>query len=129
MQQKTNAQAIATYIVAIENCKKIGNTEWYDRWSERLKAIMDTAPSGGGIDNGTQLDSTSGAGKLIFLAPFHHMNDAGMYDGWTDHRVVVRPAFDGIDVTVTGRNRNQIKDYLGDVFHEWLTAPAPAETA
>jgi hypothetical protein len=49
------------------------------------------------------------------------MNDAGYYDGWTDHIVIVSPSFDGIDIKISGRNRNDIKDYLHDVFHAALT--------
>jgi len=38
--------------------------------------------------------------------------------------VIVTPAFDGIDVRITGRNRNNIKDYLGEMFHFILTRQA-----
>jgi len=50
------------------------------------------------------------------------MNDGGMYDGWTEHTVSITPAFAGINVSVSGRNRNDIKDYLGDTFQCALTA-------
>jgi hypothetical protein len=50
------------------------------------------------------------------------MTEGGMYDGWTEHTVVVTPSLAfGINIRITGRNRNDIKDYLHDVFHEALT--------
>ena len=50
------------------------------------------------------------------------MNEYGAYVGWTEHDVIVTPAFDGFNLRVTGRDRNQIKEYIGDVFHTWLSA-------
>jgi hypothetical protein len=49
------------------------------------------------------------------------MNPDGFYDGWRDYMVTARPAFDGVTVTVTGKDYNGTKDYLGDLFHEILT--------
>jgi hypothetical protein len=50
------------------------------------------------------------------------MDDVGYYDGWTEHTLTVRPSLAfGIDLKFSGRNRNQIKDYLHEVFHEALT--------
>lgn len=58
--------------------------------------------------------------RLVIHVPFHCMDANGCYDGWRDYRVVVRPAFDGITVTVTGRDYNDLKSYLGELFHEAL---------
>ena len=79
-------------------------------------------PSGSGIDSGTKLDfDRSKPNRLVFTAPYHHMNDDGMYDGWTDHDIIVTPDLGfGFDLRITGRDRNQIKDYLGDTFAEAL---------
>jgi hypothetical protein len=80
-------------------------------------------PSGSGWDNGTKLDyNMSNANRLVFHGSFHHMNDNGFYDGWTDHQVIVTASLtSGIDVRVTGRNRNDIKDYLAEMFQHMLT--------
>jgi hypothetical protein len=48
------------------------------------------------------------------------MNGDGYYDGWTDHTVIVTPTFSGIDITVTGRDKNDIKNYIGEVFYDCL---------
>lgn len=115
--------ALASAIRARENCAESGNTIWHDRWEERIQSIMhDTAPSGSGIDNGTELDfGKSTAERLVFYTSFHHMDDAGCYDGWTEHTITVRPSLQfGIAVSVSGRNRNDIKDYLAEIFRDWL---------
>jgi hypothetical protein len=81
---------------------------------------METAPSGSGFDNGTQIDRDR-SDVLIFSTSFHHMDEAGGYDGWTEHTVRVKPSLAwGFDLTVSGRDRNGIKDYIADVFSPWL---------
>jgi hypothetical protein len=75
-------------------------------------------PHGAGFDAGTSLDeSQSHADKVIFHTSFHHMNDAGYYDGWTEHTVTVTPSLiHGINLRVSGRNRNEIKDHIAESF-------------
>ncbi len=82
-------QKLASTIAAIENCKRSGNTEWLDKHEDTLKALMDQMPSGSGFDNGTTLSDKSTCEKLIFETNFHHMEDGGGYDGWSDHTVTV----------------------------------------
>jgi thiaminase len=91
---------------------------------ERLDTILKEAPSGAGIDNGTRLDDiNSTSKKLIFHANFHHMNDAGYYEGWTEHMVIVTPCLmHGFNLQITGKDRNQIKDYLHEVYQNWLNS-------
>ena len=49
------------------------------------------------------------------------MNDAGYYTGWTSHTVIVKPSLCiEIEVSITGHDKNQIKEYLGDVYYQWL---------
>lgn len=96
----------------------------------RLDTLMVEAPSGSGIDSGTRLDrARSKPDRLVFVTAFHHMNDCGVYDGWTHHDVIVTPslAYD-FTVRVTGRDRNGIKDYLADVFQFWLGRSQPVIT-
>lgn len=113
---------IAAKLQAIANCIAAGNAEWRDRHQEALDATMEGAPSGSGFDNGSSLFDKSTPDKLVFGTAYHHMDGSGMYDGWTDHTVVVTPAFDGFDLKVTGRDRNDIKDHIAEVFHAWLAA-------
>jgi hypothetical protein len=79
--------------------------------------LVDLLPSGSGIDSGTKLDlNASHAEKLVFDIAYHHMNDGGFYDGWTQHRIVVTPSFTGINLRISGRDRNDIKDYLYQTY-------------
>lgn len=121
-------ERIASLKTAIRNCEQSGNTEWHGRHSDRLDKLMDTAPSGSGFDSGTTLADDPLPNRLIFETAFHHIADAGYYDGWTEHRVTVSPAFiGGFDVHVSGRDRNGIKDYIAETFQLWLSEDAPEE--
>ena len=123
---KTVAESIATAIQARDNCEASGNTEWYDRWDDLLEKHEAELPSGAGWDCGTKIDFDKTTDtRLVLHGSYHHMNDGGMYDGWTDHSIIVTPTFSGIDVRITGRDRNAIKDYLADLFHEAMTAETP----
>lgn len=119
---KSIAAQISNLLSAIANCEASGNTEWKLKHGETLAGLCrEYLPSGSGIDNGTMLDEYgSSPDKLVFSAGFHHMNDAGMYDGWTQHLIIVTPTFNGISVRITGRNRNDIKAYLTDIYSEAL---------
>ena len=78
-------------------------------------------PSGSGFDSGTTIDrDVSCDTKVVLNTSYHHMNENGMYDGWTDHKVTVRPTFHSPDITISGRNRNDIKDYMQNVFYDHL---------
>lgn len=120
---RTVASEISSLLEAIENCKTSGNGEWQERHRIRLVELVDRyLPSGSGIDSGTKLDrDKTTAQKLVFAMNFHHMNDGGYYDGWTEHELTVIPTFCGIEVSrVTGSNRNEIKNYLADVLRDSL---------
>ena len=117
-------RVLADLVTARANCRKSANNEWLHRHGEKLTELCnDMLPSGSGIDNGTRLeeDACKDGARLVFTLSFHHMNDAGMYDGWTDHVATVTPSFQGIDIAISGRNRNDIKDYLYETLHFALT--------
>jgi hypothetical protein len=80
--------------------------------------VKDYLPSGSGFDAGTTLDEgASSPDKLVFDTSFHHMDEHGGYDGWTEHKVIVTPSLaHGCDLRVTGRDRNDIKSYIGETF-------------
>ncbi len=126
MKSQTLIRQIATLIAQRQNCIAAGNQTWLNVATDRLNAIAENRlPSGSGIDAGTAIDlDASTPEKIVFTTEFHHMNENGFYDGWTAHRITVRPAFDGIAVAVSGRNRNDIKEYLADVFSGCLQEPA-----
>lgn len=110
---------ISSLLTAIENCRKNGNHEWEVKHEETINTIIkEHFPSGGGFDAGTSLLPESNPEKLVFQADFHHMNDAGYYDGWTEHKVTVTASLSGLHIKVSGRNKRDIKDYIGEVFAE-----------
>jgi hypothetical protein len=114
---------IACRVQARLNCIAANNMECLDKHTAWIEAVIkDTAPSGSGIDCGTKIDmDASKPNRLVFTLEYHHMNDVGMYDGWTEHKIIVTPSLtSGYDMRITGRDRNQIKDYLHDVYSSWL---------
>jgi hypothetical protein len=111
----------------MDDDQDVTRAHWLDM-AEQHKAKVDSLvsrylPSGSGWDNGTKLDwGMSNPGRLVFHGSFHHMDDNGFYDGWTDHSIIVTASLtSGIDLRVTGRNRNEIKDYLAEMFQYALT--------
>ena len=121
-------QKIAQTLTAIQNCVNSNNAEWEAKHRETLADIMANAPSGSGIDCGTKLTSHSFNSKgelqcFVLSASYHHMNGDGMYDGWTDHDFVITAGWDGPEIRITGRDRNDTKDYLYDVYYTFLTRP------
>ncbi len=116
-RSQTLLTQLASTLIAYKNCENVRNSEWKQKWDERLTALEGELPSGSGFDNGTAFNrDASNDRKLVFETSFHHMNDVGMYDGWTEHTVTVVPTFTGVDIKVSGRNRNDIKDYIADAF-------------
>lgn len=123
------AERIAGLLAARHNCRNTGNLEWLARHGEALRKVLDTAlPHGSGFDAGFSIgedeedDSNAGA-RIVLRTSFHHMNEAGSYDGWTHHRVTVYPSFVyTLRIVVSGPNRNDIKDYIAECVHTALTA-------
>jgi hypothetical protein len=115
-------QQLASMVAAHLNCVKIGNDEWRDKWLDRINEQLDEAPSGSGIDLGTKIDlEMSSSDKLVFEVGFHHMDGNGYYDGWTEHLVIVTPSLQfGFNIKITGVNRNQIKEYLHEIYSYWM---------
>lgn len=97
---------------------------------EALRLVSEHLPSGSGFDNGTRLSvgrcwitgSQPHPDRLVFLTDFHHMDEHGGYDGWTNHEVTIQPAWGGVSIRVNGRNRNDIKDLIHEAFQTALTA-------
>jgi hypothetical protein len=112
---------LSSTLVALRNCEANGNSEWAEKHAERIKKMMNHAPHGGGFDSGTTLDmDVSGERRLVFNTAYHHMSEHGYYTGWTEHTVKVTPSFAGFDLKISGRNRNDIKEFIADSFEIFL---------
>lgn len=108
------ATAISNSFIARNNCAASGNSEWLVRWTEEIDNLVSILPSGGGFDDGTEIIDADDK-KISFKTAFHHMDEHG-YDGWTMHTITVWPTFGGMDIRVSGVNKNDIKEYIVDVF-------------
>ena len=128
MTDKLVYQEIASALLAL-NWSQENNAPMADIWSDRIEELCKNClPSGSGIDCGTTLNlDKSTPERLVFDASFHHMDECGFYDGWTDYQVIVTPSlWAGMTLRVTGRNKRNIKEYLAYTYREALTAYAPA---
>jgi hypothetical protein len=136
-------QLIASKIDAAAHCKRdLDNPsrvhesflplreEWLGKHREMAGALTrEFLPSGSGFDNGTSIYLGESTGeKLVFATSFHHMDDGGSYDGWTDHKVTVRASLiHGFELTISGKNRNGIKELIADSFHTALSTELSRE--
>ena len=122
-------EAIASACAARRNCDESGNTLWFERHTQRLCQYGEALPYGSGFDDGSHIDlQESSDTKIVIRTQFHHMDEHGGYDGWTAHKVTVKPNLvHGITLTVSGRNRNEIKDYISETFDQALQEEAPEE--
>jgi hypothetical protein len=117
----TVIQAIANTLQWKANLEGKAMGQWNEPCETRMARLIDELPSGSGWDNGTTLGDDSTPSRIIFTGSYHHMNENGFYDGWTDHRIIVTPTFEGFDIRITGRDRNQIKEYLQQSFEYALS--------
>lgn len=120
-------QAIATALEArrgLEDAENhtAGNREWFERWTARLDDMAaNWLPSGSGFDCGTKIDVDAKAGRIVLDTEYHHLGEHGMYTRWTAHSIIVTPNLaHGFDLRVTGVNHNDIKSYIGELFHSVL---------
>jgi hypothetical protein len=119
MKPRPAYQEIATLIVAIKNCQKVGNEELEHRHSERLHYIQrNCLPSGSGFDTGCTIDiHRSNNKKIIIGSAYHPLN-------WIHFEVIVTPSFQGCDVQVkepfSRHNAMDLKNYITETFEESL---------
>lgn len=113
-------QAISKALGSMIRCENMNpvNQEWADKHRAAIEELCDALPSGSGFDNGSRLDwESSTPEKLVFTTAYHHMNDNGMYDGWTEHSVILTPSLEmDYRLKITGRDRNEIKEYIHECF-------------
>jgi hypothetical protein len=119
---------LARLVGQYHRCVESNNVEWRDRSEERIrKLVNEHLPHGSGFDSGCalQLDAST-EDKLTITTSFHHMNENGYYDGWTEHVVRVKASLAfGFTLTISGPNRNQIKDHFYECFDYALRELGP----
>jgi len=125
---KKHAELICSWIAqklqAIHNCQKSGNSLWLEIHKEDLESFLKNhAPSGSGIDCGTKIDlEASRPDRIVLIVDYHHMDSNGFYDGWETYKISVKPSLAfGFTITFSeGRDRNGIKEYLAEVYQDFL---------
>jgi hypothetical protein len=114
----TLAQHIASALEARLNCAGAGDLVRI--WDRALVQLENFLPH----DRECKIDLDASMGsKIVVHLECHHMDDDGMHGVWTDYTVTVRPAFQGFDISVSGRGRSGIKDRLEKRFNAALSAP------
>ena len=109
---KTVKEQLAALLMAYHNRLDNNDQEW-----EIKKIMVAYAPAGSGFDSGTEIDfDRSDNSRLVFNTSFHHMTDNGVYDGWTEHTITVKPGFYFDVIKVSGKNKNNIKEYIVETF-------------
>lgn len=127
------ASSLDAYRYCLERHGKPGwghLSEWIDKHANRaFDATHLYLPEGSGFDGGTNLEIDKCTDdKLVFSTAFHHMDEFGYYDGWTNHTVTVRASLvHGITIKVSGRDKNNIKDYIAECFDQSLRMTIVAE--
>lgn len=118
----TLLQAIASTLEARRNCIASKNVEWKAKHEQTLLELENQLPSGSGFDSGTRICIDECTEKKIVLeTSFHHMDEHGMYTGWSNHAIVITPGFVGFYIRVTGRNVDAIKDHITQEFAQCLS--------
>ena len=117
-QSKPLYQILSGLIGSRENCLKRGNTEWFDTFSDRIDKIQNLLPSGSGFDTGSKIDlDKSTPDKIVINTAFHHMDENGYYDHWSDHVVRVLPSLQfGFILKISNPDRED--SYFLDYVHE-----------
>jgi len=114
---------LASAIDAYKRCEKNGNKEWSERHSDTIRKLArEFLPSGSGFDSGTKVDIARSTADVLYLeTSYHHMHESGMYDGWTEHTVTVKPSLVfGFTLRINGPDRNGFKDYAYEEFRDAL---------
>jgi hypothetical protein len=109
---------ISSTLNAFHNCQKTNNTEWEGKHKERLESYNDCLPHDPGFDSGCKIDiDNSKDNKIIIYTSYHFMDENGFYDGWKDYKITITASlYNDFDLTITGSNRQDIKDYMYETF-------------
>ena len=85
---------------------------------KELTLLKELLPYGGGIESGCVISLESTKKRIVIITNYWHPNYS---DEWTNHQVVITPSFVGeINLRITGKNKDNVKEYLQDIFREAL---------
>ena len=108
-------------IQAMNNCLKSGNTEWFHKHEDTLDSLSKYLPSGSGLNYACSINiDESDENKIVIDFLYSHCNEFGWTVGYTAHKLICKPTFDGLDLRITGKDKNGVKEYLYDIFDSCL---------
>jgi hypothetical protein len=109
---------LAGTVDAYHNCIKADNDFWEKHEELVLQLVNGCLPHGSGIDSGVIFDFEKSSGKkLVFHFSYHFMDENGYYNGWEDYTLTVTPSLiSDFELRITGKNRDDIKDYFYQIF-------------
>lgn len=118
---------LASQIGRVHNLRNNHNSQSITVHNDVNEFVKNKFPHGSGFDAGTYLDwDKSTSDKIVFACDFHHMDEHGYYDGWSKHTVTVTPSLQfGFNLKIGGRNRNDIKNYMAELFDHILNSEIP----
>lgn len=118
-------QQFATSFTAYQNCIKDENND--SPWEHIWECVINDMtryhmPRGSGFDGGVDLSlRESKEDKLVFYTSYHHMDEHGSYDGWSDWRVTVTPSLQfGYKIRAVVINGRRVKSWDRDYIVECL---------
>jgi hypothetical protein len=97
------------------------NEDFYDQADQELEELKKFLPYGSGFNSGSEicLEECQDE-KIVILTWYHHMNERGYREEVTKHKVIITPSFRGMNIKVTGKNKNIIKVYIADLFYNLI---------
>jgi hypothetical protein len=126
---RINLTLLARLIQARLNSLKNHNEEWVEKHTVYINEILKALPHGSGIDAGMHIDfDRSTETRIIFKFSWHHMDEYGYYDGWTDNELIITPTFGDKDLLIRGQRLKNIKDLLYQIFDHVFYIADPQET-
>lgn len=121
-------QKIASTVEALKYCYTEDDTSKYRQAIDNHETTIEyieknVLPHGSGIDGETEIDVDKSKPNKLYLHSSYHAMEDGYYTRWIDYIVRIAPAWNDIDLLITGNfGRDQdIKESLYDLYHMALT--------
>ena len=110
--------------------RKTVNEEYQKQLEDKLDILTNYLPSGSGFDDGSVVDvNKSNNNKIIIHSAYHHLDNNGFYDGWSNFSIIIKPdLMFGFTLTLIGNTtirkyfdcdfRNYVIDIFSDTLHK-----------
>jgi len=113
-------QELATLTDARLRCIQMDNKEWEEKHTEKIEEMVKRFP----IDDPIFDFYESNGQKLVIHSSYHHMNENGFWDGYSDFTIkVTSDLMFGFKLSILGkfpRKYESTKDYLHELISSEL---------